>query len=134
MTRRPSTDEPAATGPAALRRTYTHRDCGKRVVLVAVSAADVWSVYDIPEAPSPDRTGWLVEQLRGFDDRLDSALSLMTEYVADQDAFHNGEREDSPLPKPPTIALTAIHQDTARARRVIGDHSKDDQPAARKAA
>jgi hypothetical protein len=138
MTRQPSSDKPAATGPARplsqLSRLYSRGGRNARAVLLAVDQADVWFVYDIPAGSPRAKTGLLVERLGGFDDRLDSALALAADYLACQTEFHSGARDEftcpDPLPKPSRVQLAVIRADAARAQRVVRNQQQQHQAAA----
>ena len=138
MTRRPSSDRPAATGPARplslLSRLYSRGARGTRAVLVAVDQADVWFVYDVPAGSPSAKTGLLVERLGGLDDRLDSALALAADYLACQTEFHSGARDEftcpDPLPKASRVQLDVIRADAARAQRVVRNQQQQQQQAA----
>jgi hypothetical protein len=138
MTRRPSSDRPAATGPARplslLSRLYSRGGRSTRAVLVAVDQADVWFVYDVPAGSPRAKTGLLVERLGGFDDRLDSALALAADYLACQTEFHSGARDEftcpDPLPKASRVQLAVIRADAARAQRIVRNQQQQHQTAA----
>jgi hypothetical protein len=138
MTRRPSSDKPAATGPARplsqLSRLYSRGGRSTRAVLVAVDQADVWFVYDIPASSPRAKTGLLVERLGGFDDRLDSALALAADYLACQTEFYSGARDEftcpDPLPKASRVQLAVIRADAARAQRIVRNQQQQHQAAA----
>jgi hypothetical protein len=138
MTRRPSSDRPAATGPARplslLSQFYTRRGGRARAVLVAVDQTDAWFVYDIPAGSTRAKTGLLVERLGGIDDRLDCALALAADYLACQTEFHSGARDEftcpDPLPKASRVQLAVIRADAARAQRVVRNRQQQQQAAA----
>ena len=48
----------------------------------------------------------LVETLTGYDDRLDQAIAVAHDYAEQQQAFHDGRREENPLPRQRSIGRT----------------------------
>lgn len=67
---------------------------GSHEVLVARDLVGRWRVLD---ATGPTLT--LVETLTGHDDRLAQAQALARDYADQQRAYHDGERDDDPLPR-----------------------------------
>jgi hypothetical protein len=74
---------------------YHARDGTEHHVLIERSEDGRWRVLD---AVGDDAI--VVDTLTGQDDRLDQAAALARDYAAEQQAHHNGQRLDDPLPKP----------------------------------
>jgi hypothetical protein len=68
---------------------------GVHEVVVLRDGDGRWQVVD---RGATDLT--LVETLTGHDDRFDQAIAVADDYAAQQQAFHEGRREDDPLPRP----------------------------------
>jgi hypothetical protein len=75
---------------------YGARDGTEHQVLARRTPEGRWEVLD--------RAGGntlLVETLRGFDDRLAQAEALARDYATEEQAYHDGDRLEDPLPIPP---------------------------------
>jgi hypothetical protein len=68
---------------------------GAHEVVVVRDGDGRWQVVD---RAATDLT--LVETLTGHDDRFEQAIAVADDYAAQQQAFHDGRREDDPLPRP----------------------------------
>jgi len=68
---------------------------GAHEVVVVRDRNGRWQVVD---RGATDLT--LVETLTGHDDRFDQAIAVADDYAAQQQAFHDGSREDDPQPRP----------------------------------
>ena len=86
----------AASGTARPVHVVAGYKSGGRdhVVLVRRDTVGRWQVLDRAGA----RTR-LVETLHGHDDRLAQAVALARDYARQQQAFHDGDRLESPLPE-----------------------------------
>ena len=73
---------------------YRARDGTEHQVLVERDPERGWRVLD---AVGDDAI--VVDTLAGEDDRLDQAAALARDYAAEQQAHHDGQRLDDPLPK-----------------------------------
>jgi len=110
-----------SAAPALLRITYASRGGEQRDALIALDAAGVWFVYDVPAAPGAAQTGFLVERLDGAGEELREAAALAADYVACQLAYARGERREhtveDPLPGAREHAqrLSKIRRDAQRA-------------------
>ena len=47
-----------------------------------------------------------METLTGYDDRLDQAIALARDYAEQQQDFHDGRREEDPLPRRRRVGST----------------------------
>ena len=74
---------------------YRARDGTEHQVLVERSAEGRWRVLD-----AVGDNAILVDTLAGQDDRLDQAAALARDEAAEQQAHHDGQRLEDPLPKP----------------------------------
>jgi hypothetical protein len=72
---------------------YRARDGTRHDVLVHRTPEGRWRVLD-----RAGPTTIVVETLRGFDDRLNQATALAGDYARQQQAFHDGQRPEDPLP------------------------------------
>jgi hypothetical protein len=75
---------------------YRARDGTEHVVLTSRTREGRWQVHD----RDAEHT-LLVETLTGYDDRLAQAEALARDYAAEQQAYHDGDRLEDPLPVPP---------------------------------
>ena len=85
--------------PNRVTARYRARDGTEHVVLVDRTPEGRWQVLD--------RAGGdtlVVETLTGHDDRLAQAEALARDYAAEQQAYHDGERLEDPLPRPRAAA------------------------------
>src|SRR4051794_23484211 len=80
--------------PPRTAATYRTRDGDGHDVLVLTTPAGRWRILD-----TTDSTVVHVETLTGFDDRLSQATALATDYAAEKQAYHDGERLEDPLPR-----------------------------------
>jgi hypothetical protein len=80
--------------PPRTAATYRARDGSQHDVLVLTTPAGRWRILDTTET-----TVVHVETLTGFDDLLSQATALAEDYAAEQQAFHDGERLEDPLPR-----------------------------------
>lgn len=105
----------------ALAIAYRAASGRRREAVIGVDRAGRWFVYDIP-VRGLGRTGRVVEQLCGQDERLRQAIAVLSDYAACQQAYAAGERDahlcPDPLPSPQRIALSQIRECTGRALRV----------------
>jgi hypothetical protein len=74
---------------------YRTRDGTEHVVLTYRTPEGRWQVLD-----RANHGTLVVETLTGHDDRLAQAEALARDYVAEQQAYHQGQRLENPLPKP----------------------------------
>src|SRR3954451_6268163 len=74
--------------------TYQARDGRQHDVLVLTTPAGRWRILDTTVA-----TVVHVETLTGEDDRLSQATALARDYASEQQAYHDGERLEDPLPR-----------------------------------
>ena len=81
------------TDPVTAGR-YRARDGTEHRVLAERSPEGRWQVLDATPAGST-----IVDTLAGHDDRLDQATALARDYAAEQQAYHDGQRLDDPLPR-----------------------------------
>jgi hypothetical protein len=72
---------------------YRARDGTEHQVLAERTLEGRWRVVD-----SDGQTATVVETLAGHDDRLAQAQALAEDYAAEQQAYHDGHRDD-PLPR-----------------------------------
>ena len=75
---------------------YRTRDGTEHVVLTSRTPEGRWQVLDRAAGHT-----LLVETLTGYDDRLAQAEALARDYAAEQQAYHDGDRLEDPLPIPP---------------------------------
>ncbi len=124
----PRKENNAAATPLAI--PYTALGGQERQAVVAVDAAGVWFVYDIPAAPRAAKTGFLVDRLDGAGEELHEAVALAAEYVACQLAYARGYRlehtVENPLPKSGQHEehLSKIRRDAQRAARAAASDAK----------
>src|SRR3954452_17589991 len=81
--------------PPRTAATYHARDGSEHDVLVLTTPAGRWRILD-----TSDDDVVHVETLTGHDDRLSQATALARDYAAEQQAYHDGERLEDPLPRP----------------------------------
>ena len=74
---------------------YRARDGTDHVVLTDRTPEGRWQVLD-----RADGHTLVVETLTGHDDRLAQAQALARDYAAEQQAYHDGDRLENPLPRP----------------------------------
>ena len=74
---------------------YRTRDGTEHVVLTYRTPEGRWQVLDRADCDT-----LVVETLTGHDDRLAQAEALARDYAAEQQAYHDGQRLENPLPKP----------------------------------
>ena len=77
-----------------------HGTGGWHEVLVARDPTGRWQVIDRDGSQAT-----LVETLTGHDDRLHQAQALARDYADQQRAYHAGERDANPLPRPQEAAV-----------------------------
>jgi hypothetical protein len=80
--------------PPRTAAAYRARDGSPHDVLVLTTPAGRWRILDTTET-----TVVHVETLTGFDDLLSQATALAEDYAAEQQAYHDGERLEDPLPR-----------------------------------
>ena len=80
--------------PPRTAATYRARDGSRHDVLVLTTPAGRWRILD-----TSDREVVHVETLTGFDDLLSQATAVAEDYAAEQQAYHDGERLEDPLPR-----------------------------------
>jgi glucose dehydrogenase len=81
--------------PTTITARYRARDGTKHLVLAQRTPAGRWQVLDRAEGDT-----CVVETLTEHDDRVAQAEALARDYAAEQQAYHDGERLEDPLPKP----------------------------------
>jgi hypothetical protein len=79
--------------PPRTAARYTARDGTEHEVIVLKTPGGRWQVIDTTGSDVVH-----VETLRGFDDRLSQATALAVDYAREQQAYHDGERLENPLP------------------------------------
>jgi hypothetical protein len=77
---------------------YRTRDGTEHVVLTYRTPEGRWQVLD-----RANHSTLVVETLTGHDDRLSQAEALARDYAAEQQAYHDGQRLENPLPKPGVV-------------------------------
>ena len=87
---------------------YRTRDGTDHVVLVGLTQEGRWQVLD-----RADHQAGVVETLTGPDDRAAQAEALARDYAAEQQAYHDGERLEDPLPAPRPHPQTGEQQSCA---------------------
>src|SRR3954449_5413840 len=80
--------------PSRSVASYHARDGSPHDVLVLFTPAGRWRILDTTET-----TVVHVETLTGDDDRLSQATALARDYATQQQAYHDGERLEDPLPR-----------------------------------
>jgi hypothetical protein len=80
--------------PPRTAAIYRARDGSEHDVLVLTTPAGRWRILDTTET-----TVVHVETLTGHDDLLSQATALARDYASEQQAYHDGERLEDPLPR-----------------------------------
>src|SRR3954454_24401703 len=80
--------------PPRTAASYRARDGSQHDVLVLTTPAGRWRILD-----TSDDDAVHAETLTGNDDRLSQATALARDYAAEQQAYHDGERLEDPLPR-----------------------------------
>ena len=83
---------------------YRARDGTEHVVLTRRTPEGRWQVLDRAAGDT-----LLVETLTGHDDRLAQAEALARDYAAEQQAYHDGDRLEDPLPRPQPQPARSSH-------------------------
>jgi hypothetical protein len=81
--------------PTSTTARYRARDGTVHLVLSYRTPEQRWQVID-----RHGDTTVVVETLIGHDDRLPQAEAIARDYAAEQQAYHDGERLEDPLPEP----------------------------------
>ena len=100
--------------PDRISARYRARDGTEHRVLARRTPEGRWQVLDRAAGGM-----LLVETLTGHDDRLAQAEALARDYAAEQQAYHDGERLEDPLPEGPfdlVFSALAVHHLDARGK------------------